>query len=88
MDTPDEARVFGECVEPFMLTVRHIEGGAKLIWWYIAAVDEGVVGETGVAPMAEAGFRSEFLGLEEAVEKLTFQNDRDVLKLAIDLVGN
>jgi len=46
--TPDEARVYNGICEPFMLTVREIDpqsglkGDRKLIWWYIAALDDGL----------------------------------------------
>lgn len=49
-----------------------------------AAVDEGVV--AGSASRAEEGFTPRFFPLDEAVKKLSFQNDRTILQKAIALV--
>ncbi|KAJ5718225.1 hypothetical protein N7488_003871 [Penicillium malachiteum] len=57
----------------------------KIIWWFIAALDEEVVpGST----IGEEQFTPEFFPLQQALEKLSFQNDRDVLRKAISLVNN
>lgn len=45
-DVSDRARVYADVEEPFMLTIRDNSSGgeklnAKLIWWFIAAVNEG-----------------------------------------------
>jgi hypothetical protein len=36
-DVADQLRVYSDVPEPFMLTVRELEGGArvKLIWWFV-----------------------------------------------------
>lgn len=69
-----------------MLTFREIEGksNVKLIWWYIAEVDGDI--PEGAASRGEEWFESEFFPLDEAVRRLTFQNDRDVLSRAVSLV--
>ncbi|KAI9933907.1 hypothetical protein ASPWEDRAFT_35880 [Aspergillus wentii DTO 134E9] len=83
---PDEPREYADLTEPFMVTMRELGGdGVKIIWWYVAALDEGVVPESGGSG-GEEEFTAEFFPLEEAVERLSFRNDRDVLQRAISLV--
>jgi len=81
-DCPDEARVHGDVCEPFMLTCRHLHGncGVKLIWWYIAAIDESA--EVG---RGEEQFDSRLVGFEEALDLLTFENDRKIVRKAVDI---
>ncbi|KAJ6007998.1 hypothetical protein N7540_011974 [Penicillium herquei] len=55
----------------------------EIIWWFIAALDDSVVPGSG---SREEQFTPEFFPLEEALEKLSFQNDRDVLQKAVSLV--
>lgn len=76
---PDEPRVHESACEPFMLTCRQLDEskGLKVIWWYVAAVDEGVEGEGG-----EEQFKAGWFSFEDAVERLTFELDRDVLREA------
>lgn len=86
---PDKPQSYPDLIEPFMVTMRQLGGGkvndVKIIWWYIAALDEGVVaGSDGNGGDKE--FTPEFFPLEEALKKLSFQNDRDVLEKAIALV--
>lgn len=81
-DTPEEARAHENVVEPFMLTCRHLNDGreVKLIWWYIAAIDESA--ETG---KGEEQFDAQLFGFEEAVDMLTFETDREVVRRAIEI---
>ncbi|KAI7970291.1 hypothetical protein EIK77_000293 [Talaromyces pinophilus] len=81
-DIPDEAREFLDLTEPFMLTIR--ETHIKLIWWYIAVLDKEA---PVVMPAGEADSEAGFFSMDEAVQKPSFQNDRDVLERAISLVG-
>ncbi|KAE8345630.1 hypothetical protein BDV24DRAFT_159491 [Aspergillus arachidicola] len=85
---PDVPRLFPDITEPFMVTMRQLgkDGvpDVKIIWWFIAALDEGVVPGSGGS--GEEQFTSEFFPLEEALEKLSFQNDRNVLQKAISLI--
>ncbi|KAF3479565.1 uncharacterized protein GIQ15_06541 [Arthroderma uncinatum] len=76
----DQARYHHNLSEPFMLTVREIDGrsSAKLIWWYIAVA-------AGDGPAAEADYTADFFTLNEAIQKLTFRSDREVLERAIQL---
>ena len=52
----------------------------KMIWWYVAAVDEEA--EVG---KGEAEFEAEMLGFEEISDKLTFQSDREVVAKAVEI---
>jgi hypothetical protein len=83
----DEARSYTNLTEPFMFSTRSIDGGAslKIIWWFIAALDEEDGMEKGPG---EKAFAAEFWPCEEAVTKLTFEADREVLRRAVGLVGS
>ncbi|KUL90961.1 hypothetical protein ZTR_00806 [Talaromyces verruculosus] len=85
-DVPDQARPSTCLTEPFMLTFREIEGksNVKLIWWYIAQVDQD--SKEDESCRGEEGFVAHFFPLDEAVERLNFQNDRDILSRAISIV--
>ncbi|KAK5705597.1 hypothetical protein LTR17_021542 [Elasticomyces elasticus] len=67
---------------PDEVTCRQLGGehGLKLIWWYVAAIDEGVVWQGG-----EEQFRVELIGFDQAIGQLTFEGDRDIVRKAIDL---
>ena len=90
-DVSDQARRYPGLTEPFMLTVREMgDGGVKLIWWFVAVVD-GIPGDgdgNGSVPVGagESDFRAEFFTFKEALRRLSFRNDRDVLERAIALV--
>ena len=83
-DCPDEPRVHEKVCEPFMLTCRHLNGdcGVKLIWWYIAAIDESA--EVG---RGEEQFNTRLVAFEGAVSMLTFENDREIVRKAIEIFG-
>jgi hypothetical protein len=84
-DVPDRARLYPGITEPFLVTLRRLEGGdLKFIWWYVAEIDRDAV--DGAVGRAEEGFDAEFWGFEEALERLTFEDDREVLKRALSLV--
>ncbi|EFR01294.1 hypothetical protein MGYG_04299 [Nannizzia gypsea CBS 118893] len=82
-DMTDQARVYHNLTEPFMLSIREIKerSSIKLIWWYIAELEKNVQTMDG-----EAEFISEFFSYDEAIRRLTFQGDRDVLIKAVSLV--
>lgn len=80
----DVPRTFFDIIEPFTLQIRQLgEKNIKIIWWYIAAIDEDKPhdGER----FTEQKFRVDFYGYEEALTKLTFQADRDMVKNAIEI---
>ncbi|KAB8260228.1 hypothetical protein BDV32DRAFT_149709 [Aspergillus pseudonomiae] len=84
---PDMPRSHPALTEPFMVTIRQLgEGvkGIKIIWWYIAALDGGVIAGSPGGEW-EKEFTPEFFSLGEAVEKLSFEDDRAVLRKAIAL---
>ena len=89
--TPDKVRVYENAIEPFMVSVRDITGQGqlecgqqvKMIWFFVAQVDEtrevAVVNDSEVSGVATFGY-------QEAVERCTFEKDREVLRRAIELV--
>ena len=83
----DEARFYTGICEPFTLQLRRLgEGDVKLIWWYIAAVNED---EPYNEDLQEGEkFTVEFYSYTQVLERLTFQMDRDMVSRAIDIVTN
>ena len=83
----DEARFYTGICEPFTLQLRHLgEGDVKLIWWYIAAVNED---QPFMEDLQEGQkFAVQFYSYTEVLKKLTFQMDRDMVRRAIDIVTN
>jgi len=82
----DQVRFETNICEPFTLQIRHLgEGQIKLIWWFVAAVDE----ETPPNEVMEKDrYTVEFYSYAEVLDKLTFQMDREMVKKAIELVEN
>lgn len=77
--------IYSNITEPMTCTIREIEGGSgvKLIWWYVAELDEGAHNKQ--LP-GEPQFIPKFFSCQDALEKLKFRLDRDVLKKAIQWV--
>jgi hypothetical protein len=75
----DVPRWHPNTTDPFMVTIRDISGGdnIKLIFWYVAKVDEEALDGAGCGVLAS---RARFFGYEEAVQRLTFQEDLEVLQ--------
>ncbi|RDW70915.1 putative NUDIX domain [Aspergillus mulundensis] len=84
-NVPDRVRSVQNLDEPFMLTIQELgpDSGVKVIWWYVAAVDVGL--EDG-AGHGTGEFGADFFEYEEALQKLTYMTDREVLEKAIALV--
>ncbi|OTB04729.1 hypothetical protein M426DRAFT_22616 [Hypoxylon sp. CI-4A] len=82
-DVKDVARTYESLTEPFILDVRDLgEGkGVKLVWWFIAEVGS-------FAGDGEPQFEPKFFPCDQAIERLTFKNDRDVLAKALELMKN
>ncbi|RYP68801.1 hypothetical protein DL771_006419 [Monosporascus sp. 5C6A] len=79
----DEARLYRGICEPIAMQKRRVgEGHVKLIWWFVGAVNEG----EQVGQYEKDKFKVEFHSYDEALRKLTFNDDRKVVKKAIDLV--
>lgn len=80
--TPDEPRIYEGGKEPFYLTSRLVgERNLKLIWWFIAAINE----DEEEKP-CEDGYDRILVGYKEALEKLTFREDREIVERAIQIV--
>ncbi|KAL1593559.1 hypothetical protein SLS59_009256 [Nothophoma quercina] len=74
-DVPDEARTQIDITEPFMCTVRELPkgNGTKLIWCRRGPGEEQ--------------FKPEFFTADDAVQKLHFESDREVLRKAIEIIN-
>ena len=85
--SPDVARVYENSTEPFSLQIRQIgaEGNVKLIWWFVAAVEEA--DKPDDERPGEERFEVGFYGYQEAVARLTFQGDKDLVEQAIGMVN-
>lgn len=85
-DVSDAAQACHGNKEPFMLTLRSIgPGNMKLIWWYLAAIDEE---KEHLHRPPEDKFEVRLFSFEDALSLLTYQLDRDVLTRAIDLLSD
>jgi 8-oxo-dGTP pyrophosphatase MutT (NUDIX family) len=84
-DRRDGPRLHEGACEFFWVQIRHItENDVKLIWWYIAEIDEAVEFDDKVQERDR--FAVEFYGYDEAAGKLTFAMDRDIVQKAIRIV--
>jgi 8-oxo-dGTP pyrophosphatase MutT (NUDIX family) len=83
----DEVRFYTGICEPFNLQIRRLSNSdVKLIWWFVATIDEDTPIERSLDDRRR--YSVKFYSYTEVLEKLTFQNDRDIVKRAIDLVSN
>lgn len=79
---PDEARTFQGSTEPFYLTSRVMgEKDLKLIWWFVAAINEHEE-----AKACEDRYDRILVGYEEALDKITFREDREIVEKAVQIV--
>ena len=80
----DEARVYDSLIEPFMYQLRQLPPGegVKMIFWFIASVDE----DDHFADAGEATFKVASFDYDTALSKLTFENDRELVARAIQVV--
>ncbi|KAL7941539.1 NUDIX hydrolase domain-like protein [Trichoderma barbatum] len=84
-ETPDVPRLFKGACEPIAMQQRRIgDGEVKLIWWFVAAVKE----DEPLGEHEKHTFGVEFYSYDEAVQKLTFEDDRELVKRAIHLVNS
>lgn len=84
-DILDKAVVCEKLTEPFMChirTLRHRKG-TKIIWWYIAVLEED--GDQPKLP-GEVKWCPKFMPWHDAVNTLTFQNDRQLLQKALEVL--
>lgn len=84
-DVLDKAIVCEDLTEPFMCHVRTLKNGkgTKFIWWYIAVLEED--GDQAKLP-GEDKWNPVFSSCESALNTLTFENDRQMLKKALDVL--
>ena len=84
--TPAPPELVPKCKEPFMLTLRRCKDtSVKLISWFVTVRTPGAEKVNGTQ-MATESFESAFFGIDEALECATFQTDRQVIAVAIELV--
>lgn len=81
----DMAALMTDATEPFAVTMRTVEPtNVKFTWWYIAE-STGAPKQEGTQTESEC-FLSEFMGVEAALQKLTFATDREVVVKAISII--
>ncbi|KAF2151750.1 hypothetical protein K461DRAFT_268881 [Myriangium duriaei CBS 260.36] len=82
---PDEVRSYEGVCEPIAMQLRRLgEGDVKLVWWFVAAVNDG----RPFGRHEDDKFDVEFCSYADAVQKLTFKDDREVVLKAIHLVSS
>ncbi|KAF9463210.1 NUDIX hydrolase domain-like protein [Collybia nuda] len=87
VNAPDVATVGDNLIEPFAITIRDLkEDGIKVISWFITLVNEEEGKAHGTQTESET-FDSVFVEAGDAVERLTFQGDREVAQQALDIVN-
>lgn len=79
---PDEHRLHHGACEPFMVTFRYLADGTnvKMIWWFMAAIEEDTPQGSG-----EGQFEARLFDFEEALSRLTYESDRNVVREAIKI---
>lgn len=87
------------CTEPFTVSLRHVsERDIKFVWWFVAIIPPHDTEKKPGTQMLSENFESTLWDvdvnvedekeLNKAVERLTFANDREIVKNAIRLVYN
>ncbi|KAF4622847.1 hypothetical protein D9613_002409 [Agrocybe pediades] len=92
LQEPNERRVVDDIAEPISVTIRDLgvdasssEPKSKLIFWYITICPPGTEKEQNTQ-MENENFDSVWVDVEEAERRLTFQNDIDIVRCAVDIV--
>jgi 8-oxo-dGTP pyrophosphatase MutT (NUDIX family) len=80
----DRAARVERCTEPFTLSVRHVSTNDVKITAWFATVCTGEKQEGTMMPTET--YESAFFGVEEALGKVTYRDDRDIVARAIQLV--
>lgn len=85
---PDQARIFDNLTEPFTCEIREYKRPkrTKLIWWYIAARDQDIEGAEKLP--GEANYEPHFVPIAEALNKITYEADRNLVARAARLVSH
>jgi len=95
-DMKDLPRLVHKCLEPFTVTLRHVsDHDIKFIWWFITLVSLGAKRRDDTQMLSE-NFESVLCdvstdvngeaALDSVVSRLTYENDRKIVKAAIKLV--
>ncbi|KAF1975099.1 NUDIX domain-containing protein, partial [Bimuria novae-zelandiae CBS 107.79] len=86
-DVQDKPQVCKNLTEPFMCHIRNLKHGkgTKIIWWFIAALEDD---EDNAKLPGEDKWLPALLPWRGALNTLTFQNDRELLQKALQLLQN
>ena len=85
---PDQPREYDNLREPFFLTTRDLANhNVKLIWWFIAAVDESAAIQPGFEAPDDEHFEPRFFDYDTAIEVLTFDVDKAIVRRAVEIVN-
>ncbi|TDL29205.1 hypothetical protein BD410DRAFT_8519 [Rickenella mellea] len=100
VDSKDHPAFAKGCTEPFTVSLRHVsDRNIKLIWWFITIVPELDGERRPNSQMPSENFEAVFCDvnldmddesdtvMDSTVSKLTFANDREIVKVAIKLVA-
>jgi hypothetical protein len=72
-------------VEPIAMFLRHAgERNIKLIFWYVAEVDESYAHESGTQTGGE-NYETRFVDADQVLDTLTYASDREVVAKALEL---
>ncbi|GJJ10275.1 hypothetical protein Clacol_004501 [Clathrus columnatus] len=83
--TKDSAALVSNAIEPFAVTMRTVgPTNVKFTWWYIAEWT-GEPKQDGTQTLSES-FTSEFVSVDTALKRLTFETDREVVEKAAKIV--
>jgi len=89
-DVEDVPRTYEGITEPIVAQIRDVSDGirsgeVKIIWWFVARIDED---EGRNEECAEKdGYGVELCGYEEVAGKWKYRLDREVVRLAVDVVA-
>lgn len=87
MNHKDRVRVEDNITEPFVVTVRNMQDkGTKFIWWFIGRVQGNGAEKVLGTQTSTENYVSEFFDAEDALKRLTFDNDREIVQKAWDIV--
>ncbi|GFQ96710.1 nudix hydrolase domain-containing protein [Trichonephila clavata] len=82
---PDIVRMFESVTEPISISIRPgSDGSQKIIFWFIAITDGSYT--KGTQMENEQQFHVNFYTLEDAIAKLTFDEDKELVKNAAEIV--
>jgi hypothetical protein len=80
----DKPKMLESSCEPISVQIRKLPGerNFKIIWWFITGVlDDQASKESGTLLQYE-NYESIFLSAPEAIKRLTFEKDREIVELA------